>query len=144
MSLSATERLNVRGLFDRYAWAYDCADAEAYADTFLPHGVVIGSDDVRAEGREAIVKFVQAYLDRAQGELWQHRMNNYLFEGSGDSCTAYAYWTMLHRMKGEQKGRVLGFGYYAARCEKSAGAWYFRELLIRHWDGKRIPWKTAS
>jgi hypothetical protein len=144
MSLSAQDRIGLRGVFDRYAWGYDCSDAPAYADAFHPEGVLITSSDVRHEGRPAIMKFAQRHFDAANVSALQHRMSNHHFDGDSKVCTAYCYWAQCERAKLGEPGYVKFNGHYAAICEKQAGIWYFRELLIRHGAATSLPWTRRA
>jgi uncharacterized protein (TIGR02246 family) len=150
--MTAEDRWGIYDLFGRYAWAYDCGDAAAYAATFTADGVVEGMDGTRVTGRAAIGAFVQHYIDqRVPGEGWQHHTGHLQFvEEGGDACTVYCYWAVAetHIVPGstfalpDGKGVVRSSGYYLSRCVKEGGTWSFRERVIRYWTGKGMPWTT--
>jgi uncharacterized protein (TIGR02246 family) len=78
--LTAKDRLGIFDLFARYAWAYDCGDAEAYAETFTEDGVLADENDLRAVGRPAIAEAIKRFfeMDPPKGLPWKEQLTSSL------------------------------------------------------------------
>ena len=142
--LSAEDRLDILDLFARYAWAYDCGDADAYAQTFTPDGVLADGADLRAQGREAIAAAIQTFFDMRGANAWQHHNDHLRLDGAGDECTVHSYWAVIeHRLQDDQY-RVASMGWYESRCRKVDGVWLFSERTFHFGTSKNLPWKQAQ
>jgi hypothetical protein len=141
----AEDRALVEDLQARYLFAFDFGDAEGYAGTFAPDGVLnFGTGDI--VGREAIAKFIadgrentaQARANPPEGErprIGRHIINNIVVTVDGDTARGVAYWT--HMTSNETGyGTVDFFGHYEDEMVKTDGAWYFSR---RHVYNEAIP-----
>jgi uncharacterized protein (TIGR02246 family) len=140
--LSAEDRLDILELLARYAWAYDCGDAEAYADTFTEDGLFEGTFGEQVVGRTAIRDYVQTLMAPRGADMVQHHNDHVWIEGEGDRCTVYCYWMQVQQKAGEKTCSVRNIGYYVSECVKIDDIWYFKKRSIPLWNGKAIPWKA--
>ena len=130
--MSAEDRLDVFDLFARYAWAYDGGDAEAYAATFAPDGVLADDKSLRAVGRLAIVRAIKVYFDLRGADRWQHYNDHLRMQGDGERCTVFSYWLVIERRAADGQSGVLSSGWYESHCRKLDGVWRFAERIIRY------------
>lgn len=148
--LSAEDRIAIVDLFARYAWAYDCGDADEYAAVFTPDGVMAGDTGGVAVGRAAIRAAIQEFFLMRGDAVWQHFNDHLKVDGHGDECTVYSYWAVLKNsrevgapLEAGERG-VGSLGYYVSRCVKIEGEWYFKER-VWHFDmPKGLPWKIKD
>ena len=141
--MSADNRLDIFDLFARYAWAYDCGDAAAYAETFAPDGLLAGPDGLHAVGRPAIAEAIQTFFDLRGTKVWQHHNAHLRMEGDDDACTVWSYWAVLEHRRDDDTYGVGSLGYYLSRCVKSDGRWRFAERTFHMDMSAGLPWKTA-
>jgi uncharacterized protein (TIGR02246 family) len=141
--LTADDRFGLYDLFARYAWAYDCGDAQAYAETFALDGVLADEHDLRATGRPAIADAIKQFFEMRGANVWQHHNDHLRIEGDSDACTIYSYWAVLSHRPDNTFG-VDTLGWYVSRCRKVDGVWLFAErtFLMDLPDG--LPWKRAQ
>ena len=137
--MSADDRLDIFDLFARYAWAYDCGDAEAYALTFTPDGVLADDGGLRAEGRPAIREAIKTFFEMRGKRTWQHHNAHLRMEGDGSSCDVWSYWAVLERREDGEHG-VGSLGCYLSRCVKQDGQWLFKERTFYMEMPKALPW----
>ena len=148
--LSADDRLAIVDLFARYAWAYDCGDAEEYAAVFTADGVMAGDVGETAVGRDAIRREIRKFFEMRGEAIWQHFNDHLRLVGSADECMVYSYWAVLkgtHATGGLTLQREHGVGsqgYYVSRCVKLDGQWYFKERSWHFDMPKGLPWKTVA
>ncbi len=138
MAMSADDRLDILDLFARYAWAYDCGDAEAYAATFTQDAVLSDELGFRADGREAIRKGIVTYFELRGASVWQHHNDHLRIEGDGSSCVVHSYWAVIeHRVDG---GFGVGsLGWYVSHCVKTAEGWRFVSRRFNYDMPKGLP-----
>jgi ketosteroid isomerase-like protein len=150
-ALTSDDRFAITDLFARYAWAYDCGDAEEYAAVFTPDGVMAGDVGETAVGRDAIRAEIGKFFQMRGAATWQHFNDHLKVEGNGngDGCTVYSYWAVLKGSHAagsllEQREHGVGSqGYYVSRCVKIDGQWYCKERTW-HFDMPRaLPWKMV-
>ncbi len=142
MPMSADDRLAILDLFARYAWAYDCGDAAAYAAVFTEDGLLADQADLHAVGRPAIREAIKYFFDLRGQSVWQHHNAHLRMEGDGEECQVHSYWAVLeHRPDG---GFGVGsLGWYLSRCVKLDGEWFFQERTFYNDMPKALPWATA-
>jgi hypothetical protein len=139
--MSAEDRLDIFDLFARYAWAYDCSDAEAYAETFASDGVLRGNQ-LLVTGRPAIRDAIKAFFEMRGTSLWQHHNDHLRMSGSATECTVWSYWAVLEHQRIDDRYGIGQLGHYFSRCVKLEGRWYFKEraFFLDLTDG--LPWKA--
>lgn len=133
------DRAMIEDLQARYLFAFDFGDAEGYANTFAPDGVLnFGWGEIK--GREAIAKFIldgrkrteEARAKTPAGErpsIGRHIINNIVVTVKGDKARGVAYWT--HMTSGANgRGAVDFFGHYEDDMIKIKGQWYFARRNI--------------
>ena len=138
MAMSADDRLDILDLFARYAWAYDCGDAEAYAATFTHDAVLSDEKGFRADGREAIGQGIKTYFDLRGDSVWQHHNDHLRIEGDGSACVVHSYWAVIeHRVDG---GFGVGsLGWYISDCVRTDEGWRFRSRRFNYDMPKGLP-----
>ena len=139
--MTADDKLDIFDLFARYAWAYDCSDAQAYAETFAPDGILADAGQLRVQGRTEIQKAIHHFFDMRGTSLWQHHNDHLRIEGNGNECTVWSYWAVLeHRAVDDHHG-VGRLGYYFTQCAKIDGSWYIKERTFYQGMKEGLPWK---
>lgn len=132
-----------RGLIEdlqaRYMFAFDFGDAEGYANTFAPDGILdFGQGEIK--GRAAIAKFIEdgrkrtleARANTPEGErprVGRHIINNIVVTIDGDKARGLAYWTHMSTDK-TGYGTVDFFGHYEDTMVKVDGQWFFARRNI--------------
>ena len=130
---TAQERADIEDLAYRYIFALDWRDAETYANTFAPDGV-LNYGGGQAVGREAIQTMVEGLRERELanaengeetrgGGYNQHFVTGMVIDVSedGQSAVAQAYWIAV---SGEEP-RLSSFGHYVDRLAKIDGEWLY-------------------
>ena len=133
------DRALIEDLQARYLFAFDFNDAENYAGTFTPDGILdFGWGEIK--GREAIAKFIadgrqrseQARANLPAGErprVGRHVISNIVVKIDGKKARALAYWT--HMTSGpDGYGTVDFFGHYEDELVKANGEWLFARRRI--------------
>jgi SnoaL-like domain len=133
------DRARIEDLQARYLFAFDFGDAEGYAGTFAPDGILdFGWGEIK--GREAIAKFIvdgrkrteEARANTKPGELpsvGRHIISNIVIKVDGKTAHAVAYWT--HMTSGSNgRGTVDFFGHYEDDMVKVKGEWLFARRRI--------------
>ena len=142
--LSADDRLDIFDLCARYAWAYDCGDPEAYAETFAPDGVLADDRTLRAVGRPAIARAILTFFDLRGANRWQHFNDHLRMQGDGGQCLAFSYWAVMEHRADDGQHRLAAMGWYESRCRKEGGVWLFAERIIRFDTTGGLPWKELA
>lgn len=103
----AEDRARIEDLQARYLFAFDFGDAEGYANTFAPDGILnYGAGEIK--GREAIAEFIASGRERTaearanpppgeRPQVGRHIINNIVVTVAEDGSTArgQAYWTHM-------------------------------------------------
>jgi ketosteroid isomerase-like protein len=142
--MTADDRLDIFDLFARYAWAYDCSDADAYSETFAPDGVLADADQMRVVGRIAIRRAIRKFFEMRGTSLWQHHNDHLRIEGNSQECTVWSYWAVLEHRQIDDYHGVGKLGYYFSRCVKLDGRWYLKERTFFVTMGDGLPWKNPA
>ena len=133
------DRALIEDLQARYLFAFDFGDAEGYANTFAPDGILdFGQGEIK--GRAAIAKFIEAGRKRTlearantpKGErprVGRHIINNIVVTVDGNKAHGLAYWTHMTSDK-TGYGTVDFFGHYEDDMVKIDGQWYFSRRNI--------------
>jgi SnoaL-like domain len=133
------DRALIEDLQARYLFAFDFGDAEGYANTFAPDGILdFGQGE--SKGRKAIAEFIAAGRKRTvearaktpAGErpsIGRHIINNMVIKINGNKAHGVAYWT--HMTSGSNgRGTVDFFGHYEDELVKVRGEWLFARRRI--------------
>ena len=118
-----TARLAIESLFARYAHTVDGYDAGGWANCFTPDGVfeVAGEDGgVCFAGHEALVRFMQAHIERLPGT--RHVMTNHLIEFIDDASADHVC-TLSGTLSRPESVYVFANGYYRSRVVIHDGDW---------------------
>ena len=131
----AEDRAEIEDLQARYMFALDFRDAEAYAETFAPDGVLdYGAGKIA--GREAIADMVtdmRAGEDEARAAddsgmypaTGRHNITNIVIDVDGDTATSYAYWFHYGNDNPERAAQINSYGYYEDELVRIDGEWLF-------------------
>jgi hypothetical protein len=133
------DRALIEDLQARYLFAFDFGDAEGYAGTFAPDGILdFGWGEIK--GREAIAKFIvdgrkrteEARAKTPAGQrpsVGRHIINNIVVKVDGNRAHSVAYWS--HMTSGaDGRGGVDFFGHYEDDLVKVNGEWLFARRRI--------------
>jgi uncharacterized protein (TIGR02246 family) len=144
MNMSAEDRLDIFDLFARYAWAYDCGDAEAYAAVFTPDGILADQKDLRAVGRPAIREAVGTFFQQRGSNVWQHHNNHLRMQGGGRACRVWSYWSVMEHRHADGGYGVRSLGYYLSDCVKQHGTWFFSGRTFYMDMPPVVPWMSDA
>ena len=141
-TMSAEDRLDIFDLFARYAWAYDCGDADAYAGVFTEDGLLADQGDLHAVGRTAIREAIKTFFEMRGDSAWQHHNAHLRMQGDGKDCVVHSYWAVLeHRPDG---GFGVGsLGWYRSVCVRQEAGWFLRERTFYMDMPKALPWSAG-
>ncbi len=122
MPFTLEDRAAIHDLYSRYAYAFDGADADAWAALFTPDGRFAPPGVDAAVGTEALRSFVADRSSLTPG--MRHVMANVLVEPGDDDgvATGRAYFVCF-RMGGDDHFRLRNFGRYEDRFERREGVW---------------------
>ena len=135
----ADDRAAIEDLQARYMFALDFKDADTYASTFTPDGVLDYGPQVK--GRDAIKKVVADMAKRAEDQaskdtsgLWpsvgRHNISNIVIKIDGDHATGRAYWFHYSNNTPKRTATLDSFGNYEDEMVKVDGKWYFSKRKI--------------
>jgi len=130
--MSADDRLDIFDLFARYAWAYDCGDADAYAEVFTSDAVLSDEKGFLAEGRDAIREGIKTYFGLRGANTWQHHNDHLRIEGDGEACTVHSYWAVLEHRAADGGFGVGSLGWYVSHCVKTPDGWRFKSRRFNY------------
>lgn len=150
----ADDRAAIEDLQGRYLFAMDFQDAETYASTFAPDGVINWArGEIR--GREAIREFMASGTynptSGAEEGSWpaasRHFITNQVIRVEGDTASATTYWFQATNSTADRRTMVLGlFGHYEDELARIDDRWYFKSRTIfneglegRHKAGEKNP-----
>jgi hypothetical protein len=145
---AAGDRAAIDNLQARYMFALDWQDADAYAATFAPDGVLV-SAIAEGEGRDAIrsevVKMRENDLLAAQPGLFafsrRHVITNVVLQINGERATGRAYWIGFINDNPDRKPVLEGYGHYEDELVKLDNEWLFARRRIFN---ELRPGHTAS
>jgi hypothetical protein len=133
------DRALIEDLQARYLFAFDFGDADGYANTFTPDGILdYGAGETK--GRKAIAEFIAAGRQRTEAarantpagqrpSVGRHIINNIVVTIDGDKARSVSYWT--HMTSGpDGRGTVDFFGHYEDDVVKVDGEWLFARRRI--------------
>ncbi|MEY4760850.1 MAG: hypothetical protein RLZZ200_706 [Pseudomonadota bacterium] len=135
----AADRAEIEDLQARYIFALDWQDADAYAATFAPDGVldwaggiVRGREAIRTEVRNmraAFAKKEAADAPRRPARL-RHFTTNAVLAIDGDRATHISYWFEMDNDGRERWPYVGGYGHYEDELRKVEGRWLYTRRKI--------------
>ena len=150
----AEDRAAIEDLQGRYLFAMDFQDADTYASTFAPDGVIHWArGEIR--GRDAIREFMASGTynptSGAEEGPWpaasRHFITNQVIRVEGDTARATTYWFQATNSTADRRTMVLGlFGHYEDELVRIDDGWYFKSRTIfneglegRHKAGGKNP-----
>jgi len=149
------DRSEIEDLMNRYLFAMDWRDAEAYAATFTEDGVLDYGGGLE-KGRPAIAGMINGLKAReakARAEdksglrraTTRHFVTNLVLTINGDTAVARAYWMSVSNAKDRASAAVSAYGHYEDTLAKRNGKWLFtsrkilNEALERRASGEVNP-----
>ena len=127
-TMSAQDRLEVMELIGRYQQCVDAGDDEAYANNFVPDGVVESPNGVY-RGREAIRGMVRDLVSKGrisrESTVVRHFVSMpYIYDGTSDKCAARTYMVTFGL---DAEGDLIADTHwtYFDEIVKQGGAWLF-------------------
>ncbi len=137
--MTAEDRLDIFDLFARYAWAYDCGDADAYAAVFTEDGLLADQGDLHAVGHAAIREAIKTFFDMRGVHAWQHHNDHLRIEGDGRTCTVHSYWLLAEHNRDDGQHHLRAMGWYVTRCRKVDGRWLIAERTFHFETPQGLP-----
>lgn len=140
----AADRLAILEMQNRYVYAMDYFDADAYAAVFMEDGVldwargeVIGRDAIRefmATGTYDLRKLNFQPATTEDGREWQpavrHLVTNQVIEINGDTARVFSYWMNYSNAADRRKIEWLSYGSWDDELVKVDGEWLFKRHKI--------------
>jgi ketosteroid isomerase-like protein len=120
MPFTLDDRAAIHDLYARYAYAFDSADADAWAALFTPDGRFAPPGIDPVVGTDALHGFVAGRSGEMPG--MRHMMANVLVGPDGDGATGRAYF-VCYRMGGDGRFRMRNFGRYEDTFARHDGGW---------------------
>ena len=137
----AGDRAEIENLQARYLFALDWQDADVYASTFAPEGVLDWAGGV-VNGRAAIHKEVEGmhatFAKRAAEDSHRrparlrHMITSVVLKIDGDKATSRSYWFELDNNNPARTPVVSGYGHYDDELRKVDGHWLFTRRRINN------------
>ena len=141
MRPSVEDTLLIHDLYNRYSWALDTGDTEAYVQLYLPDAVVYETrpEGVRhAVGHDAIREFVQRFHSNPEFPGRQHRTSQVVIlpdpEGREDHWMVHSY-VLTTETKDGAPPTVFWCGRASDIVAKASGEWYLKQREIKPWAG---------
>jgi uncharacterized protein (TIGR02246 family) len=136
----AEDRVEIQNLQARYMFAMDFRDADTYAGTFAPDGVLDYAGGVE-HGRAEIAGMINGMKKRAaeaaakdtsglRPARMRHNITNMVLKIDGDRATGRAYWVAFNDNNPDRKAEIAGYGHYEDEMQKIDGQWYFTKRKI--------------
>jgi 3-phenylpropionate/cinnamic acid dioxygenase small subunit len=127
MSLTTDDRATLHDLYARYAFAFDGADATAWAALFASDGRFVPPGVPEVVGTEALRAFVAARSGDAPG--MRHLMSNVLVEGTEAGARGSAYF-LCFRLGADGTFRLRNFGRYDDEFVQDGGTWKIAKRTV--------------
>jgi len=136
----AEDRAEIQNLQARYMFAMDFRDADTYAGTFAPNGVLDFAGGVET-GRAQIAGMINGMKKRAaeaaakdtsglRPARMRHNITNMVLKVDGDHAVGRAYWVAFNDNNPGRKAEIAGYGHYEDEMQKIDGHWYFTKRKI--------------
>jgi uncharacterized protein (TIGR02246 family) len=150
----ARDRAEIEDLQARYLFALDWQDADAYAATFAPDGVldwaggiVRGREAIRAEVRNMRASFAkrEATDAPARPARLRHLVSNVVIRVDGDRATSVAEWFEINNDSRTRWPMVQGYGHFEDEFRRVDGRWLiashkiYNEAMDSRAAGARNP-----
>ncbi|HEY1720370.1 MAG TPA: nuclear transport factor 2 family protein [Magnetospirillaceae bacterium] len=119
------DKIAITELVARYNHAIDHQDAVTWANLFTEDGILITNDQIRAQGRTALLAYAQSAPP--EGRSRRHWTSNVLIEIDGNTATLKAYVMVFNLAEGLSAPYLMAE--YDDCLVKSDGQWRFR---LRH------------
>jgi hypothetical protein len=153
----AEDRAMIEDLQARYIFAMDFRDADAYASTFTPDGVLDYGGGV-IHGRDAIRDLIVGMRKNDEAKAakdtsglrpaaGRHNITNIVLKIDGDKAAGRAYWFHVGNDNPKRSATLDSFGHYEDELVKVNGKWLFskrktynEQLAARAAKGNNPAW----
>ena len=142
----ADDRAAIQDLQARYLFALDWGDADTYASTFTPDGVLDyagGVEKGRKQIHDSIMQFHENMVKAGavsglRPSASRHNITNMVIKVDGNHATGRAYWVEFSNNNPKRKAELAAYGHYEDSMEKIDGKWYFtkRKILNEQLDDR--------
>ncbi|HAM02460.1 MAG TPA: nuclear transport factor 2 family protein [Acidimicrobiaceae bacterium] len=134
----ATDRIALRALVERYAWAVDAGDIDGVVDLFAEDGVLLshlmaGTEETPLERRGHGQLRQALELGLAQYQRTTHVIGGQVIELAGDEAGGTTQCLAHHVYRddqGDDRLLVMAIRYHDRYCKRD-GAWRFAERRLR-------------
>jgi uncharacterized protein (TIGR02246 family) len=120
----------------------DTGDADAYAQTFAPDGVLVDSDGHRHVGRAAIRAYAAASFATPGSRGRMHFFQEMTFRAEPPGVRVFSFWQVVQVAAATRTGRVRSTGTCDDLCVRSGEGWRFAERIIGRWNDETAPWRA--
>jgi hypothetical protein len=124
-------RLRIKELFARYAWAVDTGDVDGFVALFTPDAVI---DD--PSGRYAPREYVEYVRGSATFPGRQHWIGHSQVRGDARRCRVRSFGMATHLYGRTGATTITWLGYYEDVLVTNDGTWRFERRTIRSWRGE--------
>ncbi len=133
------DRAEIEDLMNRYLFAFDWQDADAYAATFTEDGILDFAGG-REQGHEELRKVMtdMAVREKAKADAsfphHRHRVRHYVtnlvLEVDGDTARSSSYWWEFNNDARAGRPYLGTYGHYEDELVKVGGRWLFKHRRI--------------
>jgi hypothetical protein len=138
---SVEDTLLIHDLYNRYSWALDTGDTDAYVKLYLPDAVVHETrpEGVRhAVGHDAIREFVLRFHGNPDFPGRQHRTSQVVIEPDPEAREDHwmvRSYVLTTEVKDGAAPSVFWCGCASDIVAKASGEWYLKKREIKPWAG---------
>ena len=140
--VGAEDRFAVQDLLMTYVLASDTGDAQAYAETFAPDGILVTSDGERLVGRSAIEAHARHGFAQPGNRGRMHFFQQIGLAHEGDGIRVFSFWQVVQMTASTRTGRVRSTGTCDDLCIRHGDGFLFAERKIGRWTDETAPWQT--
>ena len=138
--LTIEDRFAIEDLCARYAWTLDTGDPDGFAECFTPDALMmeeVFDDPDIWHGRDQIRRCAEHYKNVPNFPGRQHHLSQLMLDGNSEECSAKSY-AFVTECQGNPPYVLRFAGYYEDKLVKIDGRWYFKERLVRLWEGPAL------
>ncbi len=138
--LSLEDRAAITDRLGRYVWALDSGDPDGVAACFTPDGVGIDTRGNRYDGPGGIRRFASTFINLPDFRGRQHQVSHLWFDGDGERCAVFSYWTVIKWYTEEDRKVVASTGWSRDTLVKTGGQWLIKERHLGWFSDRHGPW----
>jgi uncharacterized protein (TIGR02246 family) len=138
--VSADDRFAVQDLLMAYVYASDTGNADAYAATFAPDGVLVTSDGERIVGHSAIRDHARHAFAAPGTRGRMHFFQQIRIAPEARGFRVLSFWQVVQVNGATRTGRVRSTGTCDDLCIRIGEDFRFAERTIGRWTDETAPW----